>query len=48
MDLLQQILVYLALGAALFYLAWKFILPASVKKSKKASSGNCDTDCNCH
>jgi hypothetical protein len=40
---LQNILVYLALLAALIYLAKKYFF-----KKKKRSSSGCESDCNCH
>lgn len=41
---IQSILVYIALGIAIGFLVWKFILP---KKKSKKSCGN-GNDCSCH
>jgi len=38
---MQQILVYIAVGMAIFFLLRKFIFKPKKKK------GDCDTDCNC-
>jgi hypothetical protein len=49
MDGLQAILVYLTLGAALFYLLKRFVLPKKWFASKKSNPGGCgQEDCGCH
>ncbi|AKA35215.1 hypothetical protein [Flagellimonas lutaonensis] len=50
MDILQQILAYLILAAAIAFLAKKFLLPRSLFVSQKEDNKkNCGgTDCGCH
>jgi len=49
MVLLQHILVYLILAAAVGYLVKKFLLPKSLFASKKSGGKGCGSDdCNCH
>ncbi|MDO1502295.1 FeoB-associated Cys-rich membrane protein [Winogradskyella maritima] len=44
-ELLQNILVFLAISASMVYLVRKFIW----KPKKKSASGSCGTDdCGCH
>ena len=48
MEILQQILVYIFLGAAVFYLVWKFVLPKSLLSGNKKASKDCGQDgCGC-
>ena len=45
----QNILVYVILGAALYYLLRKFIWPAPKKSKANGSPGTCgEEDCGCH
>jgi uncharacterized membrane protein YuzA (DUF378 family) len=41
---LQNIIVYLLVGGAGIFLAFKFLKPAFSSKKKN----NCDTNCDCH
>ncbi|WP_238857751.1 hypothetical protein [Poritiphilus flavus] len=49
MEVVQTILVYLTLAAAVFYLAKKFLLPKRLFASKKGTTKGCGEDnCGCH
>jgi len=49
MDILQSILVYITLAAAVSYLVYKFLLPKSIFVSKSKKGGACgENDCGCH
>mgnify|MGYP001791919385 CR=1 FL=1 len=50
MDFLQNILAYFVLSLAIGYLMYKFILPKSLLRPKKAKSDKAcgSQDCGCH
>jgi len=49
MDVLQNILVYITLAAAIGYIVKKFFLPKSLFANKKGTTKGCgQDDCGCH
>ncbi|MFS4416088.1 hypothetical protein [Maribacter sp. 2307ULW6-5] len=49
MELVQHILVYLTVGASVFYLLKVFVLPKSLFRSKGKPAKACgQEDCGCH